>query len=100
ASLDKIVHAAVESKMVIRRLGARQPLLVRMANLVRSLEVIRYRNIVNNFRRAMVLDRSIYQFCEGRSLSVPILYDYLLDQHLGQYAALLARDERHVLVED
>jgi len=98
---ERIIQAAVDRRTIMQRaLAAHQPILVRMANLVRSLDVIRYQRSIRKFRDRMLLDRSVYDFYNGNSQGVPKYYDYLLDRRLGKYSTLLGAQERHVLTDE
>lgn len=98
--LISIFREAVSAQMLWNRMRARLPMTIRLAYLVRSIEIRRYIDYLQEFRRVLKEDRSVGAFNEANNSMIPAYYDFLLNGRLGRYADLLGQRDRHELVPE
>lgn len=92
--LLRIFEAATSRRATLRRVGAWNPLLVRLAHLSQSLS---YRTQLKEMRTVVNLlktDAGFRSFHENRSDALPEFYHHRLDARLGRFAELLTKEDR------
>jgi hypothetical protein len=98
--LVEILRSVLEPASLGRRLRASLPFPVRVAHLLRCLQVDRYVRSLQAMLAALGKDPAVLSFNEGRRTAIPVYYDQLLDRRLGRYAALLSRADRQFVSAD
>jgi hypothetical protein len=97
--LLRIHDAATDRRALLRRVGARNPLGVRLAHLSQTLS---YRTQLGEMRRiARMLDEDqrFRAFHDNRPAPLPEFYHRRFEQRLGRYAGLISRAERQPVLD-
>ena len=82
------------TKMMIRRMATRLPLLTRLFHNARALAVRKDIEDMKKVRSLLVTDNGFRAFFEGRSQELPDFFHNLYEKNLGPYAELIPRKER------
>jgi hypothetical protein len=92
--LLKIHGAATDNRAMLRRVGARNPLGIRLAHLSQTLS---YRTQLGEMRLVLKLletDQQFRAFHDNRPVPLPEFYHQRFEHRLGRYAELIGRAER------
>ncbi|MCB1499252.1 MAG: hypothetical protein KDK07_05605 [Bauldia sp.] len=87
--LIKLNEIASSKKMAVRRLGTRQPLVMKFVNLLRTFATRRDIQDFRTIRDLLVTDRAFLAFHEGRTNTLPEYYAHNYRRRLGRFAELL-----------
>jgi hypothetical protein len=98
--LIKLFSAALTWRMIGRRLTVNQPVSLRAANILRSVDLVPYINTLQNYKKVLNENTAVRAFYDGVSDAIPAYYDAVLDRRLGRYAHILGSRERHFISVD
>lgn len=88
------------TRMMIRRMATRTPLVNRLVHNARSLTVKKDIEEMRKVRDMLVADTGFRAFFEGRTQDLPEYFHHLYEKYLGSYAELIPRKERTPVFPD
>jgi radical SAM superfamily enzyme YgiQ (UPF0313 family) len=94
AQIIEMYELIASMHMLLRRVFAKGPLLVRLSNVMRTLAMRAELREMRQIHRMLTSDRHFRLFHEGRTKEVPAFYHRRFEQRLGRYAELISRSER------
>jgi hypothetical protein len=92
--------AATNRRALLKRVAARNPLLIRLGHLSQTLS---YRTQIREMRhvaRMLETDRQFRAFHDNRSVPLPEFYHQRFEHRLGRYAELISRAERQPVLNN
>jgi len=94
ARIIEMYELIASTHMLMRRVFAKGPLLVRLSNVMRTLAMRAELREMRQVHRMLTTDRQFSLFHEGGTSVVPEFYHQRFEQRLGRYAELIPRSER------
>jgi len=82
------------TRMMMRRMTTRAPLITRLFHNARALAVRKDIEDMQEVRDLLVADTRFRAFFEGRTQELPDFFHNLYEKNLGSYAELIPRNER------
>lgn len=94
---DRLISLNLElssTRMMMRRMATRAPLITRLFHNARALAVRKDIEDMQEVRDLLVADTRFRAFFEGRTQELPDFFHNLYEKNLGSYAELIPRNER------
>jgi Radical SAM superfamily len=91
--------AATDRRALLRRVGARNPLGVRLAHLSQTLSYRTQLREMHLIRDLLEQDRAFRAFHDNDAVGLPEFYHRRFEHRLGRYAGLIGRAERQPVLE-
>lgn len=88
------------TRMMVRRMTTRAPLITRLFHNARALAVRKDIEEMEKVRDLLVTDAGFRGFFEGRTQKLPDFFHILYEKNMGSYAELIPRNERTPVFPD